>query len=241
MDLIILLIGVFLPMVSVAFDAACLGDAVTIKPWSTGASSRAEDREFLSPPMTLRSVKATERLRARRGDSARVGVGRLAASRFPRSDGRPIASSVPVERSRFFWQGNMDSITGGTRPYRTPDLARVPGIRTAADRPSLDLGGLAAITAPTSAVRPPPGANASTARRLCSPVTSERLAQRQIDCINANARRIRARHVRAATTHECSARCPALRCCPTGSGHCWQPPADTLTALQITAPRVDAA
>ena len=31
-DLIILLIGVFLPMVSVAFDAACLGDAVTIKP-----------------------------------------------------------------------------------------------------------------------------------------------------------------------------------------------------------------
>jgi hypothetical protein len=32
-DLIILLIGVFLPMVSVAFDAACLGDAVTIKPW----------------------------------------------------------------------------------------------------------------------------------------------------------------------------------------------------------------
>lgn len=32
-DLIILLIGVFLPMVSVAFDAAVLGDAVTIKPW----------------------------------------------------------------------------------------------------------------------------------------------------------------------------------------------------------------
>mmetsp|Transcript_3248 Transcript_3248/g.9616 ORF Transcript_3248/g.9616 Transcript_3248/m.9616 type:complete len:420 (-) Transcript_3248:44-1303(-) len=32
-DLIILLIGVFMPMVSVGFDAAVLGDAVTVKPW----------------------------------------------------------------------------------------------------------------------------------------------------------------------------------------------------------------